>query len=179
VGRRRLLWALGSAVAVGIAFLVDGVQGRGARPRREVLDRRIDSQVPGDRGTGRAAPIGADGPALRVVLVRVNAEDPERAQTRVSIGDREWLVPISRWTGERQHDAALDARRDVVFADVEAHVRALREADPTRSAEIDALPPHPGAVPHADATKVLDALLAAGVVDVDFSGARSPLPRRR
>jgi biopolymer transport protein ExbD len=140
------------------------------------LDHRIDTQIPKDRGIQATATFVTDIPAIKVALFRLN-EERKDAQTKIKVAGTEYMIPVSIWTGSREQDLALDAARDAVFKKIEAHIAGLFAANKELKGEIDAPPPKGGSVPHADVMKVLDAFLAAGLKDVNFQGAASPLPK--
>jgi hypothetical protein len=178
LGRPRLLWTLAGVGAIAIAAIVVWRQGPGGEDRLEDVDRRIDAQHPKEREAGGTKTLAGDAASIKVVLDRLHPDDPGRAQTRIRIGPEEWLVPVGRLTGVPSEDASLEERRAAVFALVKARIRAMHAADPRLPAEIDAPPTKDGEVPTADVMRVLDLFLSVGIVDVDFLGVRSPLPKR-
>jgi hypothetical protein len=138
--------------------------------RFKSLDFRIESNLPLDRGLIDTSKPPDVQPHIRAALVRRDVEDPERARTTLKLAGVEWALPAAT--------PANDAARETLFRAVEERIRSLALTI-HGPGEIDCPMPTGGAVPHADVVRVIDAFLAAGVTDVRFEGARSPLPRRR
>ena len=137
--------------------------------RFKALDYRIESTLPKKRGLEHSAPVD-NLPHLRVSLVRVDVDDPAKARTKVRLAGSEWILPDVTKAGE-------DAR-DVVFRSIEGRIAQLHEGN-ALPGEIDCPEPTGSLVPHGDVIRVLDAFLGAGVADVNFEGAKHPLPRAR
>jgi hypothetical protein len=137
--------------------------------RFKSLDWRIESNLPLKEGL-QFDPVPKDVlPHIRLALVRRDVEDAERARTTLKLAGAEWDLPAAV--------PANEARREALFRVVEERIRtlALTIHGP---GEIDCPMPTGGLVPHADVVRAIDAFLAAGLTDVKFEGARSPLPRR-
>jgi hypothetical protein len=138
--------------------------------RFKSLDWRIESNLPLKEGI-QPNPRPEDIlPHIRLALVRLDVEDPLRARTKLKLAGSEWVLPAAI--------PANEAARETLFRTVEERIRSL--ALTIRGpGEIDCPMPSGGSVPHADVVRAIDAFLAAGITDVKFEGARSPLPKRR
>ena len=141
------------------------------------LDHRIDNNIPKDRGIQATPQFVTDIPAIKVSLFRLNEESKEKAQTKIKVAGQEFILPAGSWTGAGRHDDALEAKRDAIFAQIEAKITALHNGNKELKGEIDTPPPKGGSVPHADIMKVIDAFLGAKVTEVNFQGAAAPLPK--
>ena len=142
------------------------------------LDHRIDSQIPKDRGIVSTPTFVTDIPAIKISLFRLNEEKKEIAQTKIKLGNTyEVLIPHSEWTGKGDHDEALEAARADAYKQLEMRIKVLHDGNKELKGEIDTPPPKGGSVPHADIMRVLDSFLAAGVTEVNFQGAASPMPK--
>jgi hypothetical protein len=129
---------------------------------------RIEANLPKDRGQVWGQPVSPL-EALRVTLVRLDPEDPDRARTKVKLGGREWVLPAVTTPDVLSRDAMRD--------EISREMVRLRSATSGRG-EIDVPPPRGVAVPHGDAILVLDAFLIAEFADVKFEGTQMPLPRQ-
>ena len=141
------------------------------------LDYRIETALPKDRGIQATPQLVTPIPSIKVSLFRRNAEDPKRAQTLIKVGSSEILLPTYEWTGSRKEDQTMEDDRDKRFAGITAKIRDLVKAAPEFKGEIDTPPPSGLQVPHADVIRILDAFLEAGITEVNFVGAPSPMPR--
>jgi hypothetical protein len=138
--------------------------------RFKSVEWRIESTMPKDRGPNISQPV-VQLEALRATLMRYDAEDPDRARTKVKIGGREWILPAMPAKPDGDH-RARDAMRDEISREMER----LRSATSGKG-EIDVPAPRGAAVPHGDAILVLDSFLLAKFEDVLFQGAAMPMPR--
>lgn len=145
------------------------------------VDRRIDSQLPKDRGL---APTPAQPPEfekIKVKLFRKHKGVQAEAFTRIRIGNNKQDtvdLPKGRWpddaTGEYKHLGNLAP----YFGKIEKIIRAKWAAqgkNPEVTGEIAAMAPDGGAVPHGDIMRVLDILIKVGIKKVVFEGAAPPL----
>jgi biopolymer transport protein ExbD len=135
------------------------------------VDSRIDSSLPKQVGPRPFAVPVDETPRVVVKLFREDHETPDRAYTRLRVGNR-WTADLPRAGDRDAHDA-----RDEVLARLTAEletVHGLVGADAL--GEIKTPLPKGATVPHGDVMAVLDAFLQAGLERVTFEGARSPLP---
>jgi len=135
------------------------------------VDRRIDSALPRNVGPQIWPADPDDTPRLVVKLFREHHEEPERAFTRVRVGNRTTFdLPRDDAGAERAHVLeALTAEIGAVYALMGAETEG----------EIKTPPPKGVSVPHGDVMAVLDAFIRADVKKVGFEGALSPLPPGR
>lgn len=134
------------------------------------VDSRIDSALPKNVGPRFSAPV-AETPRVVVKLFREGHETPDRAFTRLRVGNR-WTADLPVGDDPRTREAVLDTLVD--------EIRSVRLAlGPDASGEIKTPLPKGAAVPHGDVMAVLDAFLRAGLEKVDFEGRHSPLPFAR
>jgi biopolymer transport protein ExbD len=147
--------------------------------RFRAKDHRIESVMPKDRGIQATPTLVDEIPSIKVSLFRLNQEDEAKAQTKIKINNQEWMVPVSVWTGAKDHDTALNAARDRTFASLQARIKELFTQNPKLKGEIEAPPPKGQAVPHGDIMSVLDSFIAAGLKEVNFGGAAAPLPKAK
>jgi hypothetical protein len=176
---KKLVSTVVIAVVVGAAVAVAWVQRSTDAEQFERLEGRIRSSIP-KRGGLRASPEAIAGVrAIRVVLDRVNADDPERAQTRIRIDEREWLLPARGVAGDASTGSDVETRRTAVFALVSARFAELSALDKDSKGEIETQGTGQRGpdVPHADVIGVLDAFLGAGVKEVNFVGERRVPPK--
>ena len=138
--------------------------------RFKALDYRIDTSLPKGRGLEPTYKPVDPLPSLRATIVRVTADDPSKTRTKVKIGGSEWILPDLATGG--------DAARDFTFRAIEARLLELHRGN-SRPGEIACPDPTGSLVPHGDVIRVLDSFLGAGIAEVNFEGARSPLPRKR
>ena len=143
------------------------------------LQYRIESTLPTDRGINATADMPQDIPAIKVSLFRQNDEDPAKAYTKIKIAGSEINLPVTRWTGDKVEDTRTEDERDKKFAGIQAKMVELLKANPELKGEIEAPLPKGAAVPHGDVVRILDAFLGAGVKEVNFAGAPSPLPKSK
>jgi biopolymer transport protein ExbD len=136
--------------------------------RFKSLDWRIDTSLPKGYGPNFGPPV-LQPEALRATLVRLDAEDPDRAHTKLKLAGREWTLPAMRVSDT----AARDEMRD----EIARAMHDLRSATSGKG-QIDVPAPRGAAVPHGDAILVLDAFLKAEFAEVEFQGASMPMPRR-
>jgi biopolymer transport protein ExbD len=146
----------------------------------KALDHRIDTQIPKDRGIQATATFVDPIPAIKVALFRRDDDKPDRAYTLVKVADKEYPIPRVKFVGtDPFHDEGEHDKRRAAFTKIKDHIARLSAANKELKGEIDAPPPKGGLVPHGDIMGVLDAFLEAGVTEVNFQGAGSPLPRSR
>jgi biopolymer transport protein ExbD len=141
------------------------------------LEFRIESSLPKDRGLKATPTLVTPIPSIKVALFRINADDAEKAYTKIKVANSEVILPKTKWTGKNSLDKQMEDVRDIEFAKVEGKIRELLKAAPEFKGEIDTPAPFGGSVPHADVVRVLDCFLAAGVKEVNFTGAAAPLPK--
>ena len=135
----------------------------------KTVDSRIDSSLPRNVGP-RAIPVVVDEtPRVVVKLFREDHETPDRAFTRLRVGNR-WTADLPIGRGPEARAGVLDALVDELRS-----VHSMIGAD--AEGEIKTPLPKGAAVPHGDVMAVLDAFLKAGLETVDFEGTPSPLPR--
>ena len=134
------------------------------------VDSRIDSSLPKSVGPDPTVVVLDETPRVVVKLFREDHETPERAYTRLRVGNR--------WTADLPRDGDPRARAAVLATLVDELQAVHRELGADASGEIKTPLPKGAAVPHGDVMAVLDAFLKAGLEEVDFEGARSPLPFR-
>ncbi len=134
--------------------------------RFKSVDFRIEAALPQKEGLISTPDLVPPTPRIEVRLFRVDAEDPERARTRVKVGGREWtLPPVS----------ASRAERDAAFARIAVTIGEQGGEGGLPGSVATPLPS--GAfVPHADVVGVVDAFLAAEVRDIAFVGTPAPKP---
>ena len=134
--------------------------------RFKSVDFRIESALPKDAGPNQTPDLLPPTPRIEVRLFRVDAEDPERARTRVKLGAHEWSLPPV---------TASRAERDAAFARLSATIVELGGEGGLPGSVATPLPS--GAfVPHADVVGVVDAFLAAEVHVIAFVGTPAPKP---
>jgi biopolymer transport protein ExbD len=147
--------------------------------RFKSLDYRIESTLPKDRGIQATPQIVQDIPNVKVSLFRHDAEDPTKARTKIKIAGAEIFLPNYQWTNNKKLDMAIEDERDKQFARVTAKIKDLFGSNKELKGEIDTPRPFGEAVPHADVVRILDCFLQAGIKDVNFVGAPSPLPKSK
>ena len=132
------------------------------------VDSRIDSALPKTVGLTRNPIVVEETPHVVVKLFREDHETPDRAYTRLRVGNR--------WTADLPRSGDPDGRHAVLAALAE-EIRTVHELTGAAAAgEIKTPMPKGAAVPHGDVMAVLDAFLEAGLDNVSFQGAPSPLP---
>lgn len=150
--------------------------------RFKSLDYRIESALPKDRGVEASPQMVEPIPSIKIDLFRLDASDKANARTKIKVGGaHETIIPAAlyQWTGKKVDDMAIEKRRDAEFAKIAAIIKKVREGKPEFKGEIDTPPPSGLLVPHADVMRILDAFIEAGITDVNFVGAGSPLPKAR
>ena len=147
--------------------------------RFKALDYRIETSLPKDRGLAATPEIKQEIPAIKVTMFRENA-DKDDAFTKIKIaGGNPILMPPVKWTRKREQDLLLENDLDKRYAEVQAKIAALYQANNELKGEIECPPPKGPAVPHSDVVRVLDCFLGAGVKEVNFAGAFFPLPKAK
>lgn len=147
--------------------------------RFKTLDYRIESNLPTDRGIQATADQPQEIPAIKVLLFRINDEDPARAYTKIKIAGTEVNLPVTRWSSDKAENNAIEDERDRKFGGIQAKMMELLKASPDLKGEIEAPLPKGAAVPHGDVIRILDSFLGAGIKEVNFAGAPSPLPKSK
>jgi biopolymer transport protein ExbD len=146
----------------------------------KALDYRIESNLPKDRGIEATPQFVTPIPSIKISLFRLDAEDPTKARTKIKIaGGNEVILPNFQWTGNRTNDMKLEDDRDKRYAAIVQKIKELKGAAPELKGEIDTPRPSGEAVPHADVMRILDCFIQAGVTEVNFVGAPSPLPKAK
>ncbi|MFO0934623.1 MAG: biopolymer transporter ExbD [Planctomycetota bacterium] len=146
--------------------------------RFKSMDYRIESALPKDRGVEATPQMVEPIPSIKVSLFRLDADNPDAARTKIKIGTvHEVVLPVYKWTGKRADDMAVEKMRDAKYAEIANVIKRLREGKPEFKGEIDTPQPFGAAVPHADVIRILDSFLEAGINEVNFVGAPSPMPR--
>ena len=148
--------------------------------RFKSLDYRIETQLPRDRGIQATNQIVEEIPSIKVLLFRLNEDDPTKASTKIKVGAKPELIfgPYV-WTGERKHDQAVEDQRDAQFRQITAIMTEAYRQNPKLKGEIETPPPKGASVPHGDIMRVLGCFLDAGVAEVNFGGAPAPLPKAK
>jgi len=148
--------------------------------RFKSLDYRIETQLPRDRGIQATNQIVEEIPSIKVLLFRLNEDDPAKASTKIKVGNRyERTFGPFVWSGERKHDQAVEDQRDAQFREITAIMAGLFKENPKLKGEIETPPPKGASVPHGDIMRVLGCFLEAGVAEVNFGGAPAPLPKAK
>ena len=150
--------------------------------RFKSVEHRIETRLP-DPGMAPTIVRPEERPTIVATLHRVDAEDPERAFTRVRLGTRLTVdLPAGAASGSVERDADRTAERERATAGLARAIVGIHE-DQGRPTGVRGeirtpgrLPGAGSAVPHGDVMRVLDAFLQAGVADVVFQGSASPLP---
>jgi hypothetical protein len=127
------------------------------------VDHRIEAALPAEGFRPEPPPLVEERPRVRVTLTAPLGAD---APTRVRVGGG----AAHALPGPEDTPAGRAARArvlDVVRADIAALARGQAGLGPVRG-EIRTPPPGGDAVVHGDVVAVLDAFLAAGVLDVTF-----------
>ena len=146
----------------------------------KALSYRIESNLPKDRGIEATPQFVTPIPSIKIALFRVNAEDIDKAQTKIKIGGgNEQLLPNMKYEKENSVNLRKEKERDALFNGITAKIKELKGTNPEFKGEIDTPRPSGEAVPHADVMRILDCFIQAGVTEVNFVGAPSPLPRAK
>ncbi len=146
--------------------------------RFKSLDYRIESALPKDRGVEASPQMVEPIPSIKVLLFRLDPDSETTARTKIKIGTvHEVTLPPYKWTGKRVDDMAIEKERDAKYAELANVIKRIRADKPEFKGEIDTPPPSGFHVPHADVIRILDAFLEAGITEVNFVGAPSPMPR--
>ena len=132
------------------------------------VDSRIDSSLPKDVGPDPRVVVVEETPRVVVKLFRERHETPDDAYTRLRVGNR--------WTADLPAGEAPETRRSVLAALAEELGAVYELMGVDAKGEIKTPLPKGAAVPHGDVIAVLNAFLEAGVEQVSFEGAPSPLP---
>ena len=147
--------------------------------RFKSLDYRIETQLPKDRGINPTPQLVVDIPSIKVLLFRVNEEDPSKAYTKIKIAGVEYKGSNYQWSGSRPSDLKLEDDRDQFYARIQGKIAELAKAGKDMKGEIDTPLPSGASVPHSDVIRVLDCFLGANIKEVNFVGSPAPLPRAR
>ncbi|MDJ0975558.1 MAG: biopolymer transporter ExbD [Planctomycetota bacterium] len=147
----------------------------------KTIDRRIDSQLPKDRGL---APTPAKPPEfekIKVKLFRKNKGVEAEAFTRIRVGNNKSDtvdLPKGSWPGEATAEYKKLDEVAPYFGKITNIIKkkwAAQGNNPEVTGEIAAMPPDGGAVPHGDIMRVLDIFIQLGIGKVVFEGAAPPL----
>ena len=121
-----------------------------------------------------------DIPAVKILLFRLDEDDPTKARTKIKVGGApEIILPVYAWASDKKVDTAIEDQRDAKFRDIAAMIRTLYLANPKLKGEIETPPPKGAAVPHGDVMRILDCLPGGRVTEVNFGGAPAPLPKAK
>ena len=146
--------------------------------RFKSLDYRIESALPKDRGVEATPQMVEPIPSIKILLFRLEADNPDAARTKIKIGTvHEVTLPVYKWTGKRADDMRIEKERDAKYAELANVIKRIRADKPEFKGEIDTPLPSGLHVPHADVIRILDAFLEAGITEVNFVGTPSPMPR--
>ena len=144
----------------------------------KTIDRRIDSQLPKDRGIEVSRNRPVDEAKVKVKLFRRNRGEAN-AFTRIRIDNSHTFdLPVGGWDVDETAAEQRMHAQDQAFAQIAAVVRAKFEALGGSSAdvsgEIVAARPSGSAVPHGDIMRVLDTFMIVGIEKVKFEGTPAP-----
>jgi biopolymer transport protein ExbD len=146
----------------------------------KALSYRIESNLPKDRGIEATPQFVTPIPSIKISLFRLAAEDIDKAQTKIKIGGgNETILPNMKYTADHRRTLLREKERDALFNAVTNKIKELKGANPEFKGEIDTPRPSGEAVPHADVMRILDCFIQAGVTEVNFVGAPSPLPKKK
>ena len=134
--------------------------------RFKSLDYRIDAALPQKVGLEPTPVFDPPTPKLTVRLFRLDAEDPARARTQVTLGGTTFTLPAV---------TAPRPERDAAFRRIAATITAIR-GDTGMPGAVETPLPKGANVPHADVVGVVDAFLMAEVLEIGFVGAPAPKP---
>lgn len=138
--------------------------------RFKTLDYRIETRLPDKMGLADGPPV-VPPPNVKASLVRLDAEDPARARTRLRIAGRDWVLPEATASNGPERDAFVEKLSGILAS--------LRAPAPEVHGQIDTPQPFGALVPHGDVVAVLDAFVKADYDTVDFVGTPAPRPRAR
>jgi hypothetical protein len=148
----------------------------------KTIDRRIDSQLPKDRGLAPTPATPPEFTKIKVKLFRKDKGVEAQAWTKIRIDNTHTFgLPKGPWPGTNAKDKAeenLLKEYNKEFAKIEAVIRekwAAQGNNPEVTGEIAAMPPDGGAVPHGDIVRILDLFIKVGITQVVFEGAAPPL----
>ena len=130
------------------------------------LDYRIDSALPKKVGVEPTPVLDPPTPKITVRLFRLDAEDPARARTQVTLGGATFTLPAV---------TASRPERDAAFRRIAATITSIR-GDSGMPGAVETPMPKGANVPHADVVGVVDAFLMAEVLEIGFVGTQAPRP---
>ncbi len=143
------------------------------------VDRRIDSQLPKDRGLAPTPSFPPEFEKIKVKLFRKEKGKELEAYTKIRIDNTHTFnLPKGPWPKDAKGSEARLALYDNLFGQIKQVVDAkfaAQQRSPEVKGEIAAMPPDGGAVPHGDIVRVLDMLVDIGIQQVVFEGAAPPL----
>jgi hypothetical protein len=121
--------------------------------------------------SSEAPPKDADEP-IRIRLFRRHKEDPALAYTQIRLdGAHEYGLP----PGDPL-DAGVAEKRDTAFASIAEGLEQVRRERPKAPVQVAAPPPNGGAVPYADAVRLLALLAQHGIPVASLEAPVGPLP---
>jgi hypothetical protein len=170
---RPLLIALGALLLVAGAF---GVTWHFMSKRHAEVDRQLQDMRP--KGTPGAPTPHNQGFVLRVVLSRVHAQDPERAQTvaRIEGTERTFVLPLGGRgdtpESERSYDSVWFALQSVLTQ----RLKEAPEGEPIRG-RIVRTGEDMELIPREDVTHALNALISADIMDVVLESEKPTQPQ--
>ena len=144
----------------------------------KTIDRRIDSQLPKDRGL---APTQAKPPEFEKIKVKLFRKEKgtKNAYTKFRIDNTHtFQLTPGDWGDGQEAEYRRLAEYDHLYNQIETVIRQKWQAQgssPEVVGEIAAMPPDGGAVPHGDIVRVLDGFVRVGISKVVFEGAAPPL----
>lgn len=143
------------------------------------VDKRIETQLPKDRGQGNYAASISPFQTIQVKLFRKNLDKPVDQQfTRIRVGESYTLeLPPGQWKKDSDSEEARRLQEEPIWEKVTAQIAAMwakQGKNPEVKGELKAPPPDGKFVSHGDMMHALDCFLAAGMKDVVFEGAAAP-----
>jgi biopolymer transport protein ExbD len=147
----------------------------------KTIDRRIDSQLPKDRGLAPTPTFPPDFLKIKIKVFRRGLETTDKADdyTLIKVDNTAEFHLPSGWKGMHKEPKDRLAEYDSVVRRVQGLVnQKLAEHGGKKEevkGEIVAPPPKGGAVPHGDIMQMLNVFLKADITDVVFEGAATPL----
>ena len=147
------------------------------------IDRRIDSQLPKDRGMAATSDFPEEFEKIKIKVFRRNLKEAESEQyTLIKVDNTHEFKLPKNWKGfanaSPEQAAAYSAVIEKVYSVVMGKLRAHPGNKDEVKGEIVAPPPKGGAVPHGDVMQILDVFLRAKITDVMFEGKATPLTSR-
>src|SRR5438552_3818667 len=78
--------------------------------RFKSMEYRIESSLPKDRGLEATPQIVTPIPSVKVSLFRIDADQKDKAYTKIKVGDYTQILPHYTWTGKRADDMLTENR---------------------------------------------------------------------